>query len=112
MAEESSDAVPLDPVPVVEPAELSGIAAAEPAPEIKAVKPKRAYNRKPKEPKDPKPEPVPEPAAPRASSSAGSAAGSASAGALDPHFFAGLNLTLRKMMAEERKTKLSSLNIV
>ena len=111
MAEESSDAVPLDPVPVVEPAELSGIAAAEPAPEIKAVKPKRAYNRKPKEPKDPKPEPVPEPAAPRASSAAGSAAASAG-GALDPHFFAGLNLTLRKMMAEERKTKLSSLNIV
>lgn len=102
MAEESSDAVPLDPVPVVEPAELSGIAAAEPAPEIKAVKPKRAYNRKPKEPKDPKPEPVPEPAAPRADTG----------GTLDPHFFAGLNLTLRKMMAEERKTKLSSLNIV
>ena len=108
MAEESNDAVPLDPGPVVEPAELSGIAAAEPAPEIKAVKPKRAYNRKPKEPKDPKPEPVPEPAAPRASSSAAASTG----GALDPHFFAGLNLTLRKMMAEERKTKLSSLNIV
>ena len=102
MAEESSDAVPLDPVPVVEPAELSGIAAAEPAPEIKAVKPKRAYNRKPKEPKDPKPEPVPKPAAPRADTG----------GTLDPHFFAGLNLTLRKMLAEERKTKLSSLNIV
>ena len=102
MAEESSDAVPLDVAPVVEPAELSGIAAAEPAPEIKAVKPKRAYNRKPKEPKDPKPEPVPEPAAPRADTG----------GTLDPHFFAGLNLTLRKMMAEERKTKLSSLNIV
>ena len=98
----AEDAVPLDVAPVVEPAELSGIAAAEPAPEIKAAKPKRAYNRKPKEPKDPKPEPVPEPAAPRADTG----------GTLDPHFFAGLNLTLRKMMAEERKTKLSSLNIV
>ena len=102
MAEESGDAVPLDPVPVVEPAELSGIAAAESAPEIKAVKPKRAYNRKPKEPKDPKPKPVPEPAAPRADTG----------GTLDPHFFAGLNLSLKKMLAEERKTKLSSLNIV
>ena len=60
-----------------------------------------------KEPKEPKPQPVPEPAAPRESSASASAGG-----ALDPHFFAGLNLTLKKMLAEERKTRISGLNIV
>ena len=109
----AEDAVPLDVAPVVEPAELSGIAATEPAPEIKAVKPKRAYNRKPKEPK-----PESELAAPRESSAADFAAGFAAGctvgtgGTIDPRFFAGLNLTLKKMLAEERKTRISSLNIV
>lgn len=98
MAEEKSDAVPVD-APVVEPSDPSGGAAAvpEPAPEVKVVKPKRTYNRKPKEPKpEPKPEPVPEPVGP----------------ALDPQFFAGLNATLRDMMKQERKSKISGLRIV
>ncbi len=98
------DAVPLDAVPIVDPAELSRIAAAQPAPEVKAVRPKRTYNRKPKEPKEPKPEVAapakPEPAAPKHTDQ------------LDPQFFAGLNCTLKRMMELERRAKLGSLRIV
>jgi len=103
------DAVPSDDAPVVEPSGASGSAAPEapePAPEVKAVRPKRTYNRKPKEPKpepkDSKGEPVPEPAAPRADTG----------GTLDPQFFAGLNTTLKRMLELERRAKLGNLRIV
>ena len=102
-----ADDIPLDAAAVVGPAEPSGDG---PAPEPRAPEPEQ-------KPKEEKPKRAPRPRKPKAREPAAEPAAeprqlSQPPPALDPLFFAGLNTTLKRMMKEERVTKLSSLAIV
>ena len=97
-----ADDIPIDAAAVVGPAEPSRDG---PAPEPRTPEPEE-------EPKE-KPKRAPRPRKPKASEPAAEPSQlSQPPPALDPLFFAGLNTTLKRMLREERVTKLSSLAIV